>query len=212
MPSSAPPRLRSVLPLTRLSGCARPRGRARPKPPSSLTRQTGSGTSGRLKDQPAGERPRERLVEHGATIFKSLCKRMAVSKCFYRVEALPLVWTRILRLAQISPLDARSPARRPRDDREISGKTSGEISRRKTALCADNGRAVTTATPSNVRQVGSQDNSRCAAVIQAVVAPGTCGTTSKRQQRNSRATVRVTVRATSRKTTCSNLNHDIQKL
>jgi hypothetical protein len=24
------------------------------------------------------------------TIFKSLCKRMAVSKCFYRVEALPL--------------------------------------------------------------------------------------------------------------------------
>jgi hypothetical protein len=122
------------------------------------------------------------FTEHdksAATIFNSLCKRRAVSKCFYRVEALPLVWTRILRLAQISPLDARSPARRPRDDREISGKTSGEISRRKSALCADNGRAVTTATPSNVRQVGSQDNSRCAAVIQAVVAPGTCGTTSK---------------------------------
>ncbi len=98
---------------------------------------------------------------------------------FYTEQALPLVWTRILRLAQISPLDARSPARRPRDDCQISGKTSGAISRRKSALCADNGRAVTTATPSNVRQVGSQDNSRCAAVIQAVVAPGTCGTTSK---------------------------------
>jgi hypothetical protein len=40
------PRLRSVLPLTRLTGCARPRGRARPKPPSSLTRRTGSPTDG----------------------------------------------------------------------------------------------------------------------------------------------------------------------
>jgi hypothetical protein len=33
------------------------------------------------------------FTEHdksGATVFKSLCKRMAVSKCFYRVEALPL--------------------------------------------------------------------------------------------------------------------------
>ena len=40
------PRLRSVLPFTRLSGCARPRGRAPPKPPSSLTRQTGSPTDG----------------------------------------------------------------------------------------------------------------------------------------------------------------------
>ncbi len=114
-----------------------------------------------------------------ATIFKSRCSRTVFCYRFDRVEALPLVWTRILRLAQISPLDARSPARRPRDDREISGKTSGEISRRKSALCADNGRAVTTATPSNVRQVGSQDNSRCVTVIQAVVAPGTCGTTSK---------------------------------
>ena len=118
-------------------------------------------------------------VKTNATIFKSRCSRTVLCYRFDRVEALPLVRTRILRLAQISPLDARSPARRPRDDREISGKTSGEISRRKSALCADNGRAVTTATPSNVRQVGSQDNSRCAAVIQAVVAPGTCGTTSK---------------------------------
>jgi len=63
-----------------------------------------------------------------ATIFKSLCKRMAVSKCFYRVEALPLVWTRFLRLAKSSPKTARSPARRSRDSRATSGKTSGEIS------------------------------------------------------------------------------------
>lgn len=46
-----------------------------------------------------------------ATIFKSLCKRTAVSKCFYRVEALPLVRTRFLRLANNSPKTARSPAR-----------------------------------------------------------------------------------------------------
>ena len=98
--------------------------------------------------------------KRGATIFKSLCKRTAVSKCFYRVEALPLVRTRILRLAQISPLDTRSPARRPRDGREISGKTSGEISRRKSESCPGNSRAVATAMPPNVRQGGSQDNLR----------------------------------------------------
>src|ERR1035438_5234373 len=38
------PRLRSVFPLTRLTGRVWPRGHARPKPPSSLTRQTGSHT------------------------------------------------------------------------------------------------------------------------------------------------------------------------
>ena len=67
--------------------------------------------------------------KRGATIFKSLCKRTAVSKCFYRVEALPLVKTRFLRLANSSPKTARSPARRSRDGRETSGKKSGEMSR-----------------------------------------------------------------------------------
>ncbi len=43
-------------------------------------------------------------------------------------HALPLAFALFLRLAQISPMAARSPARRPRDDRETSGKTTGEIS------------------------------------------------------------------------------------
>ena len=63
-----------------------------------------------------------------------------------------------------------------RDVRETSGKKSGEMSHRKSVLCAGNGRAVKTATPLNVRQVGSQGNSRCVAVMQAVAAPETCKT------------------------------------
>ncbi len=145
------------------------------------------------------------------TIFKSLCKRMAVNKCFYRVEALPLVRTRILRLAQISPLDTRSPARRPRDGRETSGKTSGEISRRKSESCPGNGRAVATAMPPNVRQGGSQDNSRCTGYGRAMSASETCETTRNTVTRQPCAS-RATVTTTPRKTTCSNLNHDIHKL
>ena len=154
------------------------------------------------------------FTEHdksAATIFKSLCKRMAVSKCFYRVEALPLVRTRILRLAQISPLDTRSPARRPRDGREISGKTSGEISRRKSESCPGNSRAVATAMPPNVRQGGSQDNLRCTGYGRAMSASETCETTRNTVTRQPCAS-RATVTTTPRKTTCSNLNHDIQQL
>ncbi len=100
--------------------------------------------------------------KHGATIFKSLCKRMAVSKCFYRVEALPLVRTRFLRLANSSPKTVRSPARRSRDGRETSGKKSGEMSRVMFAQLPGNGRIVAVAMPPNVRQDNSQDGSPCA--------------------------------------------------
>jgi len=126
---------------------------------------------------------------------------------FYTREALPLSWLRILRLAQISPLDARSPARRPRDGRETSGKTSGGISRLKSAPCPGNGQTVATAMPPNVCQDGSQGS---------LVAPHTNARCPRRklagqlatQSRNSYATVK----ATSRKMTRSNLNHDVQKL
>ena len=64
-----------------------------------------------------------------ATVFKSLCKSTAVSYRFYDMEALPLVKTRFLRLANSSPKTVRSPARRSRDGRETTGKKSGEISR-----------------------------------------------------------------------------------
>ena len=98
--------------------------------------------------------------KRGATIFKSLCKRTAVSKCFYRVEALPLVWTRFLRLANSSPTIARSPARRSRDGREPSGRTFGEISRALSAQLPGNSRATTTAMPPDGRADDSQDNLR----------------------------------------------------
>ena len=130
---------------------------------------------------------------------------------FYTREALPLVKTRFLRLAQISPMIARSPARRPRDEREISGKTSAGISRAISAQLPGNGRAAATATPPNVHQVGSQDNSHCTGNGRAMAALETCETTRNtgtQLPRHNRATVGVT----SRKTTRSNLNHDIQKL
>ena len=68
-------------------------------------------------------------VKTNATIFKSRCSRTVLCYRCDRVEALPLVSTRILRLANSSPKIARSPARRSRDVRETSGKKSGEMSR-----------------------------------------------------------------------------------
>jgi hypothetical protein len=130
---------------------------------------------------------------------------------FYTSQALPLGKTRILRLAQISPLDTRSPTRRPRDGRETSGKTSGEISRRKSESCPGNGRAVAMAMPPNVWQVNSQGNLRCTGYGRAMSAPETCETTRNTVTRQPCAS-RATVTTTPRKTTCSNLNHDIQKL
>ena len=112
-----------------------------------------------------------------ATIFKSLCKRTVVSKCFYTREALPLVRTRFLRLANSSPKTARSPARRSRDGRETSGKKSGEMSRGMSAQCPGNGRTVATAMPLNVRQDDSQDNLPSAGLGHAMSAPETCETT-----------------------------------
>lgn len=77
-------------------------------------------------------------VKPDATIFKSRCSRTVVCYRFDRVEALPLVSTRFLRLAHISPKTARSPARWSRDGREQSGKTSGEMSRVISTQCPGN--------------------------------------------------------------------------
>jgi hypothetical protein len=121
-----------------------------------------------------------RFTEHdksGATIFKSLCKRTVVCKCFYRVQALPLVSTRFLRLAHSSLKAARIPARRSRDGRKPSGKKSGEMSRVISAQRPGNGRTVATAMPLNVRQDNSQDNLPCAGLGRAMSAPGTGETT-----------------------------------
>jgi hypothetical protein len=97
-------------------------------------------------------------VKHDATIFKSRCSRTVVCYRLNRVQALPLVRTRFLRLANGSPKTARSPARRSRDGRETSGKKSGEMSRVMSAQLPGNGRLVAAAMPPNIRQDNSQDN------------------------------------------------------
>src|ERR1700677_1326540 len=123
-------------------------------------------------------------VKTNATIFKSRCSRTVVCYRFDRVEALPLVSTRFLRLANSSPKTARSPARRSRDGRETSGKKSGEISRGMSAQWPGNGRTVATAMPLNVRQDDSQDNLSCAGLGCAMSAPEACETTRKMTRQN----------------------------
>ncbi len=145
--------------------------------------------------------------KRGATIFKSLCKRTVVCKCFYRVEALPLVWTRFLRLANSSPKTARSPARRSRDGRATSGKTAGEISRVMSAQLPGNSRATATAMPPDGRADNSQANLPCAGLGRAISARILARRLATRSRDN-----RATVKATTCKTTRSNLNHDIQRL
>jgi hypothetical protein len=76
---------------------------------------------------------------------------------FFTSQALPLVKTRFLRLANSSPKTARSPARRSRDGRATSGKTSGAIS----AQRPGNGRATATVMPPDGRADDSQDNLPC---------------------------------------------------
>ncbi len=110
-------------------------------------------------------------VKPDATIFKSRCSRTVVCYRLDRVQALPLVKTRFLRLAKSSPKLARSPARRPRDRREPSGKTSGKMSRVMSEQLPGNGRTVAAAMPPNVRQDNSQDGSPCAGHGRAMSAP-----------------------------------------
>ena len=97
---------------------------------------------------------------------------------FYTREALPLVWTRFLRLAKSSPKTARSPARRSRDGRATSGKTSGGIS----AQRPGNSRATAAAMPPSVRKDDSQDNVPCAGFGRAMSAPETGETTRLKSQ------------------------------
>ena len=116
-------------------------------------------------------------VKPDATIFKSRCSRTVLRYRFDRVEALPLVSTRFLRLANSSPKTARSPVRRSRDVREMSGKKSGEMSRVISAQRPGDGRTAAAAMPPNVRQDNSQDDPPCAGHGHAMSVPKTCETT-----------------------------------
>ena len=117
---------------------------------------------------------RTKRVKRDATIFKSRCSRTVLCYRFDRVEALPLVKTRFLRLANSSPKTARSPARRSCDGRETSGKKSGETSRVMSAQRPGNGRTVAMAMPPSVRKDDSQDNLPCFRLGRAMSAPETC--------------------------------------
>jgi len=150
-------------------------------------------------------------VKPDATIFKSRCSRTVLCYRFDRVEALPLVWTRFLRLAHSSLKAARIPARRSRDGREPSGKKSGEMSHVISTQRPGNGRTVATAMPLNVRQDDSQDNLSCAGLGCAMSAPETCETTrnlAAQQPRNDQGNISQAARGNF----AVSFNHDIQKL
>ncbi len=114
-------------------------------------------------------------VKTDATVFKSRCSRTVMCYRLDRVQALPLSQAKVFRLAHISPIVARSPARRSSDGREPSGRTSGEMSR----VMSGNGRSVAAAMPPSVRQDGSQDFLPCAEIGRAMSAQETCETTRK---------------------------------
>lgn len=99
------------------------------------------------------------------SIFQRAVQAYAAKLKFYPSQALPLVGTRFFRLVKISPMDMRSPARRPRDDRETSGRKSGVMSR-----------ALATTTPPSNRQDDSQDSLPCTERERAIAAPETCET------------------------------------
>jgi hypothetical protein len=96
-----------------------------------------------------------------ATIFKSRCSRTVLCYRFDRVEALLLSKAKFFQLATGSPLIQRNPARRSRDGRKPSGRTSGEMSRVMSVQVSGSSRAVTTAMPPSVRQDDPQDNLPC---------------------------------------------------
>ena len=112
-----------------------------------------------------------------ATIFTLRCSRTAVSYRFRMGHALPLTKARFFRLDSSSPMVARSPARRSRDRREISGKKSGKMSRVIFAQRPGIGETVATAVPPGVCQDDLQDNLPAAGHGRAMSAPETCKTT-----------------------------------
>jgi len=100
-----------------------------------------------------------------ATIFKSRCSRTVACYRFDKVDALPLSFVRFLRLANGSSKNQRSPARRARNGRESSGKTSGEMSRPILLIC----RAIAGLWPMQCRQMAARQLARQLASWRATV-------------------------------------------
>jgi hypothetical protein len=173
--------------------------------------------------------------------FKVVCKRTSRNGNITQRQALLLNFVRFWRLAHRLPMVARHPARRTRDVREPSGKTScattwqrpgngqtvasamlvsvrepsgkttGEMSRGIAAQRAGNGRTVANATPPNVCQGDSQDNLPGTRNARASDLQETCET-----HRNTTRNGHAMAEATSRKLLAgflrSAFNHACQKL
>jgi hypothetical protein len=139
--------------------------------------------------------PFTKCEKSDAIIFNPQCKRTVVCYRFKPRHAVPLDFTRFLRLANRSPKLARSPARWSRNDRDTTGKTSGEMSRTR---------------PRSLPTMASQRHRRSRWTNREMIRKQL--TTHRICLRNSHATTK----ATSRKMTHLNLtvtsNHDIQKL
>jgi hypothetical protein len=99
-------------------------------------------------------------VKPDTTFFESRRSRLSLICHFIDGHALPLSKLRFLRLAQISPMLQRSPARRSSDDRAVSSKTAGEMSRGIAAQLPGNSRAAANAVPPGGLVDDSQDNSQ----------------------------------------------------
>jgi hypothetical protein len=72
-----------------------------------------------------------------AIIFTSRRSRLSLICNFRQGHALLLSQAKVFRLANGSSKNRRSPARRPRNGRESSGKTSGEMPRRFSHICRE---------------------------------------------------------------------------
>ena len=98
----------------------------------------------------------------GATIFTSRCSRTVVCYSLNRVQALPLVSTRFLRLAHISPKTARSSARWARNIRQEIRRNVSRRVRSTSRQWPDSGNGNAAERPS--RQLALRSNSRVGVV------------------------------------------------
>jgi hypothetical protein len=113
-------------------------------------------------------------VKHDANIFKSRCSRTVVCYRLYMKQALPLIFIRLSRLANSSPTNRRSPARRSRNGGEPSHKSSGEMS---------------PSLPHNFPAIAGRWKSQCRRISARAtreITRNTCATVSQRLHRSPR--------------------------
>ena len=93
-----------------------------------------------------------------AIIFKSQIGELSLDWNFIPGQALPLNFVRFLRLAHISPVIQRRPARQSCAGRAMTRRTAGEMSRSAVAPWPGSDRAVAEQLSSDGRRDNSRDN------------------------------------------------------